>query len=93
MRQIPSMEERNKAMSLSDKKPRGSFGRASMEEAWEYRLILGVSFVLCLAYAIMARLIPGQRTRTAGGHDTPGTSILSEARSAAYAAAGYACQR
>lgn len=92
MHPLNAMEERNKTMSLSKSKPRGSFGRASMEEAWEFRLILGVSFVLCLAHACLARIIPGHRTSIASGHETSG-SIFSEARSAAYAAAGYACQR
>ncbi|MEM8797586.1 MAG: hypothetical protein AAGE61_18635, partial [Pseudomonadota bacterium] len=68
----------------------------SMEEAWEFRLILAVSFVLCLIYAMLTRLMPrsGQAAQTGlpTGH-RPATSIFAEARSAAYAAAGYACQR
>ncbi|MBA4781992.1 MAG: hypothetical protein H2045_02060 [Rhizobiales bacterium] len=79
-------------MSPTKLKPRGTFAKARREEAWEFRLILAVSFVFCLAGACIARLLPRRQASLVAGQQT-GVSVFSEARSAAYAAAGYAVQR
>lgn len=79
-------------MSLTKLKPRGSFVKATKEDRWEFRLILAVLFVFCLCGAVIARLFPRKQASLVAGHER-GVSVFAEARSAAYAAAGYALQR
>lgn len=79
-------------MSLTKLNPRGSLKKAAKEDRWEFRLILAVCFVFCLCGAGIARLFPRRQASLVAGHER-GVSIFAEARSAAYAAAGYAVQR
>lgn len=50
----------------------------------QYRLLVAVSFLLCLVVALAGRVFGAGRGRVTG------QSVFQEAKSAAYAAAGYA---
>lgn len=59
---------------------------ANARDRLEYRLLVALSFVLCLGVAAVRRLLSGGRAAEGSGRQ----SVIAEARSAAHAAVGYA---